>query len=244
MSPQESTRVPSPRFEDKIDALGSPVATPRNLKAERPRRDEIRIVQTKVRDPNPPMVQVPIITQSEIDEKVRVSITATLAGFLDRARGELMKEVQTRLKVVDLISSKIDGKIEREFVERLFNNFRAVITELKTKIEDVQSTFMGWITREELQQVLERFAESLAEIKDTAGGSSKYKCLLCGQPRTHVSGMIMHNTGMFEDDMQMEGEQVIIVPKPRPNSPVFAKAKRSIVPPPRNVLQLLTPDGG
>jgi hypothetical protein len=196
-----------------------------------------------MREPIMPSFPIPIVTQSEIDEKVRASITASLAGFLERARAETMKEVQNRLKVLDVVCSKIDGKIERDFVERMFNKFRVVITELKTKIEDVQATFMGWVTREELEQVLERFAESLAEVKDTAGGASKYKCLLCGQPRTHISGMLL-GTGLGEgdDESQTEPEVKSTRPKSRAQSPALPRPKRAATPIARDVVQLLTTD--
>jgi hypothetical protein len=226
------------KFEEKLDALDSPAMSPRKPAAAS-REGPTRIIQTRFREPILPMMPVPIVTQSEIDEKVRASITASLAGFLERARAETMKEVQNRLKVLDIITSKIDGKIERDFVERMFNKFRVVIAELKTKIEDVQATFMGWVTREELEQVLGKFAESLAEIKDTAGAASKYRCLLCGQPRTHISGMLL---GELDTESQGEPDVKSTRSKSRAQSPALPRPKRAATPIARDVVQLLTTD--
>ncbi|KAH0795843.1 hypothetical protein GPJ56_000210 [Histomonas meleagridis] len=182
-----------------------------------------------------------IITQDEIDQKVDTSITNSLNGFLDRIKIEVQKEIKNGLKTIDTVITKIDQKIDRDFVERMFNKFRVVIGELNEKIEQIQTTFLGWVTRDELQEALQLFAEQMKEVKDTAVGSSKYRCLLCGKPRTHVSGMIIN--GNSDDD---EDE----IDKPQNNSAIknntklpsnFKVAKRgdtTVVP--RNVVQFLT----
>jgi len=116
-----------------------------------------------------------------------------IAGFLYRAKVDAAKEVKKGLKVMEEVVSRI----ERDFVERMFNKFRVVVADLKERIQPLQCTFMEWVTREELQDVIEKFVDQLTDVNDTAVGSSKYKCLLCGKPRTHVSGMML---GLEESD--------------------------------------------
>lgn len=198
-----------------------------------------------------PVFNVPTITDEEIKEKVNHAIRTSITEFLERAKTETQKEVQNSLKVVDQISTKIDQKIDRDFVERMFNKFRIIISDFKEKIDQIQSTFLGWVTREELQQVLEKFVDQLQEVKDTAGGSSKYKCLLCGRPRTHVSGMIVgdaiSNAYGDEDDEVMSNygdDKALKIKKkaatrvPSPTTP--KNPKRCKTPVPRDVIQFLT----
>lgn len=198
-----------------------------------------------------PVFNVPTLTDEEIKEKVEHAIRISITDFLDRAKTETQKEVQNGLKIVDQVSTKIDQKIDRDFVERMFNKFRIIISDLKDKIDQIQSTFLGWVTREELQQVLEKFVDQLHEAKDTAGGSSKYKCLLCGRPRTHVSGMIVgdaiSNAYGDEDDEAMSNygdDRALKIKKkaatrvPSPTTP--KNPKRCKTPVPRDVIQFLT----
>ena len=69
------------------------------------------------------------------------------------------------------------------FCWRMFNKFRFVINELKDKIEQIQNTFLGWLTRWVTRSISNVYWTNLflQELKDTAVGSSKYKCILFGQ---------------------------------------------------------------
>lgn len=194
-------------------------------------------------DANINFMQVPQFSQTELEEKVDIAIKKSIAGFLDRAKIEAQKEVANGLKVVDKISAQIETKIDREFVDKMFNKFRVVISELKDKIDAIQCTFMGWVTREELEQVLDKLVEQLQEVKDTAGGSSKFRCLLCGKPRTHISGMLVTNSMSELDDEDEETEFKPKKPTMRSKSRISSPKipKRSHTPTvPRDVVQLLT----
>ena len=116
--------------------------------------------------------------------------------FLERAKTETQKEVQNSLKVVDQISTKIDQKIDRDFVERMFNKFRIAMNELNEKMENLQCSFLEWVTRDELEMVLQNFVKVVSDVKDTAASKSKYNCLLCGRPRQHLAGMMVGGTKM------------------------------------------------
>lgn len=238
--------------EDDSSELPSPPLTPNNTnKSTLPRRENtIRIIKTpgtKGSTNTNTLEYQPILTPSvstdEIQEKVDHAIKASISGFLDRIKSETLKEVQSSLKVVDQATAKIDQKIDREFVERMFNKFRIIISDLKEKIDQIQGTFLSWVTREELQEVLERFVEQLQEVKDTAGASSKYKCLLCGRPRTHISGMIVNN--LFEDgdeETNLSENDTTRQSKKRARSRIQSPLtpKRGHTPVPRDVIQLLT----
>jgi hypothetical protein len=91
---------------------------------------------------------------------------------------------------------------------------------------------MGWVTREELRDALEKFAGQIAEVKDTAGAKSKYRCLLCGKPKTHVAGMLVNGPEEFEEEEKPRTS----VKQIHPNT----TEKSRVPPPPRDVIQLLT----
>lgn len=119
---------------------------------------------------------------------------------------EVQKEIQNGLKVVEKVQTQIDNKIDRDFVERMFNKFRVVMSKLKEQLDQINCTFMGWVTREELEEVLEQYFATVREIHDTAGASSKFKCILCGRPRTHIAGMIV-DENPSEDKMDPERQK-------------------------------------
>ena len=179
-------RFEAQRMEDSdsYEDISTPDDSGRRQKGKRDL--QVRIIKqqsaSRSQESPPSELAVPTITQEEIEEKVDKAIKMSIVGYLDRAKAETAKEIQNGLKVVDTIASKIDMKIDRDFVERMFNKFRVVVADLKEKIQQIQCTFMGWVTREELQEVLEKFVDQLADVNDTAVGSSKYKCLLCGKP--------------------------------------------------------------
>lgn len=244
----EAQRMDDTEIYDDLCSPGDSGRRPRT------RRDvQVKIIKQhaaiRSQESPPPEPATPSLTQEEIEEKVDKAIKMSIVGYLDRAKAETAKEIQNGLKVVDTIASKIDTKIDRDFVERMFNKFRVVVADLKEKIQQVQCTFMGWVTREELQEVLEKFVDQLADVNDTAVGSSKYKCLLCGKPRTHISGMIV-GPGPSVDDFEIDdldsvtdAAKKLVRPKTGISSAKMTKRiPRRTPPQPRDVVQLLTSD--
>jgi hypothetical protein len=117
---------------------------------------------------------------------------------------------------------------------------------LKNKIDQVQCTFMSWVTKEELHEVLDKFAEEIAIVKDTAGAKSKYTCLLCGKPRTHVSGMIRTSASDDgeEDELPKSGSRPAAgTGRPNTATPrLRMPTDRPKRPHPRDVVQLVCLD--
>ena len=184
---------------------------------------------------------VPTISQDEIQEKVDNAIRKTLGGFTERVKKAVKQDVDEQLKVVQKVQTLIETKIDRDFVERMFNKFRVIINELKESFDNTQLTFQDWVTRDELEEVLTRFSQSLQDIKDTAGTTSKYRCLLCGRPRTHLAGMLISSARSEEEDIS---EKIENSERPRTGKS-RSKAPKSIRRPsshamPRDLVQLIT----
>ena len=107
---------------------------------------------------------------------------------------------------------------------------------MNEKIDNVQCSFLEWVTRDELELVLEKFLGVVSDVKDAAATKTKYNCLLCGKPRNHLAGM------MIGED---EASRAITTCKPRrraapapaptpANEPVVQGGAKS-----RDIVQLL-----
>ncbi|EAX92212.1 hypothetical protein TVAG_132570 [Trichomonas vaginalis G3] len=191
----------------------------------------------------------PSISQDEIQERVDAAIRNTLTGFIDRVKKTVAEQIEEGIKPIHKVQAMIETKIDRDFVERIFNKFRVLIGELKDRVDNFQMNFQNWITREELEEVLNRFSTTLQEVKDTAGTSSKYKCLLCGRPRTHLAGMIVSSPRDEDDENSSTGsEKEAETPKRASTAKSksrLPKAPNSIRRPvshamPRDIVQLFT----
>ena len=126
-----------------------------------------------------------------IEEKVSVYARRVVAILVDSAKKDFKEEQANLQKTVDQFVSQIDNKIDREFVERMFNKFRNAMNEMNEKIDNLQCSFLEWVTRDELEMVLNNFVKVISDVKDTAASKSKYNCLLCGRPRQHLAGMMV-----------------------------------------------------
>jgi hypothetical protein len=234
-------------IEEDTPEFATPVSI-RSTKSQGPMRPvQFRVLRSTPKlELAPSSSSIPSAEMLQVDLEARVdsAIKMSIGGFLDRARNEIIKEVQGQLKVVNGIATKIDSKIDRDFVERMFNKIRVVIGELKHRIDQTQGTIMDWITREELREVLEKFAEHLATVKDTAGAKSKYRCLLCGKPRSHLAGMILTPALDEFDDFARpkETEKRGSRPNTRVGSAHTDRPMRSGTARPRDVIQLLKAD--
>lgn len=137
-----------------------------------------------------------------IEEKVSVYARRVVAILVDSAKKDFKEEQQNLQKTVDQFVSQIDNKIDREFVERMFNKFRNAMNEMNEKIDNLQCSFLEWVTRDELEMVLNNFVKIISDVKDTAASKSKYNCLLCGRPRQHLAGMMV--TGLKSSNASLD----------------------------------------
>lgn len=137
-----------------------------------------------------PVVNPIEISQALIEEKVGKEARRVINELQDVIKEDVKKQLQEMKKEVNDAVILVDNKIDRTFVEKMFNKFRVVIKELNEKIENLQCSFLDWITRDELEIVLQKFLGMINNNTDTAGASSKFHCLLCGRPRAHLAGML------------------------------------------------------
>ncbi|KAK8852390.1 hypothetical protein M9Y10_017364 [Tritrichomonas musculus] len=137
------------------------------------------------------------ISENEITEMIedKVSMVArkTIAILADHAKDKMDEQAKQVKKSIDQVISLVDGKIDRDFVERMFNKFRVMFNEMNEKVDNLQCSFLEWVTRDELEMVLQKFISVVTDVKDAAATKAKYNCLLCGRPRQHLAGMMISN---------------------------------------------------
>lgn len=126
-----------------------------------------------------------------IEEKVTVIARKVVTILADSAKADMKEQANEMKKTVDKFVSLVDNKIDREFVEKMFNKFRVMLNEMNEKIENLQCSFLEWVTRDELEMVLQKFVGVVQDVKDAAATKTKYNCLLCGRPRNHLAGMMI-----------------------------------------------------
>jgi hypothetical protein len=172
-----------------------------------------------------------------IEDKVAVVARKTVTLLADNAKNDLMAQAQAVQRSVDEMISKVEGKIDRDFVERMFNKFRVMLADMNEKIENIQCSFLEWVTRDELELVLQKFIGVVRDVNDAAGTKVKYNCLLCGRPRAHLAGMSF--TEGVLDEEPMEGK---VKPKKKSSAPDYSRQDRTAESrkAPRDVVQFLT----
>ena len=156
-----------------------------------------------------------------IEEKVSVYARRVVAILVDSAKKDFKEEQANLQKTVDQFVSQIDTKIDREFVERMFNKFRNALNEMNEKIDNLQCSFLEWVTRDELEMVLNNFVKVISDVKDTAASKSKYNCLLCGRPRQHLAGMMV--TGLKSNASSLDSNSTSKSLERRSDSNVITK---------------------
>lgn len=85
----------------------------------------------------------------------------------------------------------MDQKTDRDSVERMFNKFRVILTDLNEKIENQQCSFLERVTRDELELVLLKFTAGVGDVQDSALVHASYECFVCGRKRLQVARMLI-----------------------------------------------------
>jgi hypothetical protein len=162
------------------------------------------------------LMETAAVADDLIEEKVSLFARKVVTLLTESAKAEMSSQAAELKKVVDNVMTMIESKIDRDFVERMFNKIRVMLTDMNEKIENVQCSFLEWVTRDELELVLQRFAGVVGEVQDAAAATAKYDCLLCGRKRTHVAGMMVSGEApQASQQSRPRPKTAISMPKPR-----------------------------
>jgi hypothetical protein len=232
---------PALRSEDEPPPVHVPAAAPIiETSPGRPHQEIIQIGFPRVPQHTVmPAFDFSQVSTEMIEDKVAVIARKTVTLLAEAAKNDLMKQAREVQRIVDNMITKVEGKIDRDFVERMFNKLRVMLNDVNEKVENIQCSFLEWVTRDELEIVLEKFLSVVKDVNDAAGTNRKYSCLLCGKPKAHLAGMSLAPPGLVPED----GELVTNTRKARKKYPPPDYLQETVadgVPPPRNVVQFLT----
>ena len=130
----------------------------------------------------------PVLT-SDIETNIKIVAKRAVTALVNEIKEEIKSDLEEVRKSNQVALSLIDKKVDREFVEKIFNKLRVMMNAFNDQIENMQCSFLNWVTRDELEIVLRQFSAQLSD-DNSSGTTSKYHCLLCGQPKQHLAGMI------------------------------------------------------
>jgi hypothetical protein len=190
----------------------------------------------------------PQALSEDMEDRITIMARKVTTLVADHAKSEMKHQTVQMEKAVEKVMSVLDQKIDRDFVERMFNKFRVMLSDINEKVDNIQCSFLEWVTRDELETVLQRFAGIVADVRDSAAArTSNYDCLLCGRPRSHVAGMVIKEH--MPPIADSRPRTAVLNPKSRKkppplltNSPIVTEreATPALQPPPRDVVELLT----
>ena len=184
------------------------------------------------------------LQQELVEEKVGKEARKVVAGLAVSIQDNVNNKLAEMQKEVDKAVNLIDNKIDRTFVEKMFDKFRIMMKEINDKIDGLQCSFLDWVTRDELEMVLQRFMNILNNKSDSAGTTSKFTCLLCGRPKDHLSGMLMES--LQPVPMTASKPRTAVRTSAQVSRSLTANKKNSHTKPsspdkqPRNLVELLT----
>lgn len=83
-----------------------------------------------------------------------------------------------------------EQKADRSELQNLFEQFRMALGELNNRLGGVRKIVASKADIVELKEVQRALFKELAQSSETAAGTEIVRCLMCGQPRTNVTGAI------------------------------------------------------
>ncbi|OHT15397.1 hypothetical protein TRFO_14164 [Tritrichomonas foetus] len=113
-----------------------------------------------------------------------------ILNLIIEVRAQLMQQIGNNTKRLGDIESKIDNFVDKDYVQKFFQKMRAIINEINSNVESMKTTMPDRVTKDEMQNVVEELYHALTADQETSGATQSYRCLLCGRPKTAISGMI------------------------------------------------------
>lgn len=146
--------------------------------------------QTTEAPKNPMISQVPQPVQDLTVLNVPNSIDKEVLQLILDVRTQLMLQVDNNTQRLNELESKADSYVDKEYVSKFYTKMRIVITETHDQVEQIKNKEPDRVTKEDLHRAMEDLYAALAKDESTSGGTQSYRCLLCGRPKTAISGMI------------------------------------------------------
>ena len=80
----------------------------------------------------------------------------------------------------------LERKVERDYVERLFDKFRSMIHSINDRVKELANINQDSATREDIQILLNFIKTIPLEERSVAALRKGPTCLFCGRPKAHL----------------------------------------------------------
>jgi hypothetical protein len=133
----------------------------------------------------------PVLTTAQIvvaDIVGQGFATSPRAGLDDDTLRELRAMIGIVSREKAEIVGALDRKVDREFVERLFNKFRAIIVAMNDRVRELGTLTERFATQKDIKAVTQLVSQ-IPDFNETAASRVGPECLICGRPRGQVGGI-------------------------------------------------------
>ncbi|OHS99419.1 hypothetical protein TRFO_34089 [Tritrichomonas foetus] len=89
--------------------------------------------------------------------------------------------------------SALDRKIDRDYVERLFDKFRSMIHSLNDRVKELAGSNSDYATRQDIQNVIQAIKSMSKSERPGTVLKKGPTCLFCGRPKATIAGSIPPN---------------------------------------------------
>lgn len=119
------------------------------------------------------------------------SVDEQIIQLIMSVKLNLQMQIDGLLERFNKWDDKIDTFVDKEYVSKFFTKMRITIEDINRTVEFCKGQLPDKATKEYVQSVIEDLYRAFAKDESTSGGTKNYRCLLCGRPKTNISGMII-----------------------------------------------------
>lgn len=169
------------------DADESDMRAPKEIKMKKKKKKKRNSTESdatfKDEGSSPKIIQKPELNISEIIEKIKQEIDVqTIHNTFIKINNEYTE-----------VMSAIERKIDRDYVERLFDKFRSIIHGINDRVKELADLNNEFATRQDFLNLLQLVKNMPKEIRPGSVLKKGPACLFCGKPKTSLAGSIPPN---------------------------------------------------
>jgi hypothetical protein len=134
------------------------------------------------------------VVKQEIDELRVLSandeIEARIVNLIASIRTQLQLQCDNHGRRLTDLEARMETVVGKEYVQKFFSKMRAAMADLTENMAVMKDSIPERVTKTELQNVAEDLFRTLKSETEPVIGVTPVKCLLCGRPKTAITGMI------------------------------------------------------
>lgn len=123
---------------------------------------------------------------ADLENRVKSIARRVVEAMVNLVKDQLSEQIKVVQQNSANLTILLDKKVDREFVETMYNKFRVMMNTFNDQIENMQASFLSWVTRDELEIVLQKFAQ-LIQDEGPGAAATKYNFLVCNPATQKVT---------------------------------------------------------